>query len=160
MLSMDIKQVEAPSTGYGEHSHIHSGTCTYTHKPTCHIPSHPLYPLKLYRQTDPHTKMSLIVLKGNHFLLYLSDSDQLLLTLQLILEGEFVGLLFRTPLLKNTGILRMDRYTDTCASSYTVGNTVMIDTWQQLFLLVILPHIPFLCALYYPLHAIWDTLIS
>ena len=43
-------------------------------------------------------------------------------------------------------ITHLQIYRHMCASSYTVGNTVTTDTWQQLFLLVILTRIPFLCA--------------
>ena len=88
--------------------------------------------------TDTHTQTlvqgSFVVLKGNHFLLYLSHSDQFLLALHLTLEGKFVGLLLCTSLLKNkrTSTCRYtcthNLYTST--SSHSRGITVMV-TYQS-----------------------------
>ena len=43
-------------------------------------------------------------------------------------------------------IMHRQTYRHMCASSYTIGNAVTTDTWQQLFLLVIWTHVPSLCA--------------
>ena len=97
-----IKPLTLDQLGMGSiHTFTQAHAHTLTSLPATYSPPPPDRQTHTQKCHLLSTKMSLIVLKGNHFLLYLSDSDQLLLALQLILEGKFVSLLFRTPLLKN-----------------------------------------------------------
>ena len=163
---------------------IHTFTQAHAHTLTSLPATYPSPQSCTDSQTDPHTKMSLIVLKGNHFLLYLSDSDQLLLALQLILEGKFVGLLFCTPLLKNKKKKKEDF--ESAHLPHKVGyrhihiQAYYAQTDIQAHVCILIHHRQrcddrhlatviftgylntrsfFVCRLYYPLHAIWDTLI-